>query len=219
MAAQDYAATNRLLFKVLGVCSRVAVPINTATYLHSKNFKAVAYHPFAVRLRMNMALDRALHIVFGLVPGRAAFAVDVLHAVVFFAVAPIPGRAQHLVVILNPFLRDGRTKRLAHDKPIVVADNHICNREGFSPFCNVVDGFVQLIRTAQRIRVGFMVAAVMVVEDVADKNDVVAVEVFVLIYAELEITVKLERAVQITYDQDAPFVCPDEVQGFYLLRG
>ena len=115
MSAQDYAATDCLLFKVLGVCSCVTVAVDAATDLHSKYFEVVADHPFAIRLRVNMALDGALHIVLGLVPGRAAFAVDVLHAVVFLTVAPIPGRTQHFVVVLYPFLRDGRTKRLAHD--------------------------------------------------------------------------------------------------------
>ena len=86
MPAQDYTATNRLLFKVLSICCRIAVAVDAATYLHSENFEVVAYHPFAVRLCMNMALHRALHIVFRLVPSRAAFAVDVLHAVVFFTV-------------------------------------------------------------------------------------------------------------------------------------
>jgi hypothetical protein len=59
----------------------------------------------------------------------------------------------------------------------------------------------------------------MVVQDVANEYYVVAIEVFVLLYAKLEIPVQLERAMQITYDQDAPFIHPDKFQGFYLLRG
>ena len=105
MPAQHYAATNRLLFKVLGIGGRIAVAVDTAANLHAENFKVVAYHPFAVRLRVDVALHRALHIVFGLVACRAAFTVDVLHAVVFYAVAPIPACAQNLVVILYPFFR------------------------------------------------------------------------------------------------------------------
>ena len=114
MPAQNYAAANRLLFEVLCVGGCIAVAVDAATYLHSKNFQVVADVPFAISLRVNVSLHRALHIVFSLVLGRAAFAVDVLHAVVFYAVAPIPACAQHLVVVFNPFLRHGRAERLAH---------------------------------------------------------------------------------------------------------
>ena len=114
MPAQHYAAPNRLLFKVLGVRRRIAVAVNAATDLHAENFKVVADVPFAIRLRVNMALDCALHIVLRLVASCPAFAVDVLHAVVFYAVAPIPACTQYLVVVLYPFLRHGRAERLAH---------------------------------------------------------------------------------------------------------
>jgi hypothetical protein len=100
----------------------------------------------------------------------------------------------------------------------MVAYDNVGDGEGFRPFRNVFYGLVKLVRTAQRIWVGFVVAAVMVVQDVANENDVIAVKALVLLNAKFEITSKLERAMQITYDQDAPFICPDEVQGFYLLR-
>ena len=104
MPAQHYAAPYCLLFKVLGVCRRIAVAVDAATYLHAENFEVVADHPFAISLRVYMALHRALHIVFSLVASRAAFAVDVLYAVVFFTVAPMPACSQHFVVVLYPFL-------------------------------------------------------------------------------------------------------------------
>ena len=218
MPAQYYAAPNRLLFKVLCVGGRVAVAVDAATYLHSKNFEVVADVPFAICLGVNMALDCALHIVFSLVASCPAFAVYVLNAVVLYAVAPIPACTQHLVVVLYPFLRDGRAERLAHYKPVVVAYDNVSDGERFRPFANVFYGFVKFVRTAQRIWVGFVVAAVMVVEDVANENNVIAVKPLVLLNAKFEITVEFERAMQITYNQDAPFIRPDEVQGFDLLR-
>ena len=93
MPAQNNAAANRLLFKVLCVGGCIAVAVDAATYLHSKNFKVVADHPFAISLRVDMPLHRALHIVLCFVASRAAFAVNVLHAVVFFTVAPMPACA------------------------------------------------------------------------------------------------------------------------------
>ena len=107
MPAQNNAATNRLLFKVLCVGGRVAVAVDAAPYLHAENFEAVADHPFAIRLRVNVALYRALHIVLSLVASCPAFPMNVLHAIVLYAVAPTPRRAQYFIIVLYPFLRHG----------------------------------------------------------------------------------------------------------------
>jgi len=100
----------------------------------------------------------------------------------------------------------------------MVAYDYVGDRKRVCPFRNVLYGFVEFVRSAKRIWVGFVVTAVMVIEDVANENNVIAVKVFVLLNAKFEIPVEFERAMQITHDQDAPFVRPDEVQGFDLLR-
>ena len=64
-----------------------------------------------------------------------------------------------------------------------------------------------------------MVAGVVVVDYVANKNDLVTVVAFVGIYAELEITVQLERAMQVTYYENPPLFTLQVLKGFELAGG
>ena len=93
MSTDDHTASNRLPFEILSIGRRIAVAVNSAPHLHAENLEVVANHKFRVRLGMDMALHRALHIVFGFRSCRPPFTVDVLNAVVFDALAPIPIRA------------------------------------------------------------------------------------------------------------------------------
>ena len=105
MPTYDHAATDCLLFVVLGICSRVAIAVDATTYLHTEYLAAIAYQPLYISLCVNMALNRALHIVLGFGACGAAFPVAVLNAVVLNALHPIPRRAQDIVVVFNPFAR------------------------------------------------------------------------------------------------------------------
>ncbi len=76
------AATNGLLFIIASIGGRVTKPVDATTNLHPKNFKFIADHPLDVCLGMDMTLDRGLHVVFSTCPGRTAFAVYILDAVI-----------------------------------------------------------------------------------------------------------------------------------------
>ena len=185
MAANYHPATNRLLFKVLRVGGRVTVPVDTAPYLHPKEFEVVTDHPLDVGLCMDVPLHGGLKVVLRFGSCRASFAVYVLNPVVLDTLDPIPRSTENLVVVLYPFLRYGRTKRLAHYDTIVIPDNYVRLGERLRPRFYVFNGLCEFIRSAHPVRIRFVVAGVMVVDYVANEDDLVTVVTFVGVQAEL----------------------------------
>ena len=189
MPANYHPAPNRLLFKMLSVCRRVTVPVDTTAHLHTEEFEVVTDHPLHVSLRMNVALHGGLKVVLCFGSCRASFAVDVLHSVVLDTLDPIPRSTEYLVVVLYPFFRYGRTKRFPHYDTIVISDNYVRLGERLRPRFYVFNGLCEFIRSAHPVGIRFVVAGVVVVDYVANENDLVTEVAFVGIYAELEITV------------------------------
>jgi len=189
MPANYHAATNRLLFKVLRVPCGVAIAVDTTTHLHSEEFKVVPYHPLNVSLRMNVPLHGRLKVVLRFGSCRASFAVDVLHPVVLDTLDPIPRSTENLVVVLYPFFRYGTTKCLPHYDTVVVANYYVRFGECLRPRFYVFNGLCEFIRSAHTVRIRFVVACVMVIDYVANEDNLVTVVTFVGIYAELEITI------------------------------
>ncbi len=146
MPANYHAATNRLLFKVLCVCRRVTVPVNPTTHLHSEEFEVVPYHPLHVSLCMYVPLHGRLKVVLRFGSCRASFAVDVLNPVVFDTLNPIPRSTENLVVVLYPFFRYGRTKRLPHYDAIVIPYNYVSLGERLRPRFYVFNRLCEFIR-------------------------------------------------------------------------
>lgn len=60
MPSDYYAASNRLLFVVLGICSRVRFTVEAATHLHGPYAASVAAKMLDIGLCVNMTLNRAL---------------------------------------------------------------------------------------------------------------------------------------------------------------
>src|SRR5210317_408102 len=158
MPANDHAATNRLLFKVLGVPCGVAVPVNATPHLHTKEFEVVTYHPLHVCLCMDMTLNGRLKVVLRFSSCRASFAVDVLHPVVLDTLDPIPRSTENLVVVLYPFFRYSRTKRLPHYDTIMIPDNYVSLRECLRPCFYVFNGLCEFIRSTHAVGIGFVIA-------------------------------------------------------------
>ena len=219
MPANYHAATNRLLFKMLRVCRRVTVPVDTTTHLHSKEFKVVTDHPLHVGLCMYVALHGRLKVVLRFGSCRASFAVDVLNPVVFDTLDPIPRSTENLVIVLYPFFGYGRTKRLPHYDTIVIPDNYVRLGERLRPRLYVFNGLCEFIRSAHTVGIRFVVAGVMVIDYIANEDDLITEMAFVGIHTKLEITFQLERAMQVTNYENSPLFTLQVLKGFELAGG
>lgn len=219
MSANYYAATNRLLFKVLRVPCRVTVAVDSAAHLHTEKFEVVAYHPLDVGLCMDVPLHGRLKVVLRFGSCRASFAVDVLNPVVLDTLNPIPRSTENLVIVLYPFLRYGRTKRLPHYDTIVIPNNYVSVGERLRPRFYVFNSLCEFIRSAHAIRIRFVIAGVVVIDYVANEDDLITVVTFVGVNAKLEITVQLERAMQVTDYENSPLFTLQVLKGFKLAGG
>ena len=185
MPANYYAATNRLLFKVLRVGRRVTVPVDTTTHLHTEEFEVVAYHPLNVGLCMDVPLHGGLKVVLRFRSCRASFTVYILHPVVFDTLDPIPRSTENLVVVLYPFFRYSRTKRFPHYDTIVIPDNYVRLGERLRPRLYVFNRLCEFIRSAHTVWIRFVIAGVVVIDYVANEDDLITVVTFVGVHAKL----------------------------------
>ena len=194
MPADYHAATDSLLFEVLRICGGVAVAIHARADLHPEELEVIPYHPLNVRLRMNMALNGGLEVVLRFRSCRASFAVDVLHPVVFNPFDPIPRSTQYFVVVLYPFPRDGRRERLSHYQTVVVSYDNIGHREGFRPIRYVLNGLFEFVPSAHAVWIGLVIAGIMVIYYVPNKNYLIAIVSFIYVRTEIEIPVEFKGA-------------------------
>ena len=179
MPADYYPTPDRLLLEVFRICGGVCVSIHARPYLHPEEFKVIPDHPLYIGLCMNMPLNGGLEVVLCFRSCRTSFAVDVLNPVVFNPFNPIPRSTQNFVVVLYPFPRDGRRERLSHDESIVIPDNYIGHREDFRPIRYVLNGLFEFVPSAHAVWIGLVIAGVMVIDYVPDKNYLVTVVSFV----------------------------------------
>jgi len=195
MSTDYHAAPDSLLFEVLRICGGVAVAIDARAHLHPEELEVIPDHPLNVGLCMRMPLHGGLKVVFCFRSCRASFAVDVLNPVVFNPFDPIPRSTQNFVVVLYPFPRDGRRERLSHDESIVIPDNYIGHRENFRPIRYVLNGLLEFVPSAHAVWIGLVIAGVMVIDDVPDKDYLITVVRFIGFQTKVEIPVEFKGAV------------------------
>jgi len=82
----------------------------------------------------------------------------------------------------------------------VIANRYVCDRESLGPRLDVFNGLLQLVAAAHSIRVTFVVAAEMVVNDIANKQNLVAIESLVTVQAMVKVSGKFKRAMQIAHN-------------------
>jgi len=101
----------------------------------------------------------------------------------------------------------------------VVTDYNVRLRECLRPRFYVFYGLCEFIGSAHAVGVGLVIARIVVVYYITNENDLITKVTFIGIYAELQITVQLERAMQVTNYKNSPLFTLQVLKCFELARG